>query len=132
MRRISLAIALVLATVATQSATTPSQEADRWALENARPTGEPENCLQLIRIRETKVRDNRTIDFVMNNGDIYRNTLPFECPGLAFDERFAYRTSINRLCNVDTITVLHSDGMRGATCGLGQFQPVEIAERPRP
>ena len=131
MRRISLAIALVLATVATQSATTPRQDADRWALEHATPTGEPENCLQLIRIRETRVRDGQTIDFVMVNGDVYRNTLPFECPGLAFDERFSYRTSINRLCNVDTITVFDSTGMRGATCGLGQFQPIEIAERPR-
>jgi hypothetical protein len=124
-----LLFALVLAGCATESGLTPSGEADQWALANARETGPAENCIQLVRIRDTRVRDDQTIDFNLVDGSVWRNRLPYECPGLGFEERFAYRTSLTQLCNVDTITVLHSDGSRGASCGLGQFQPVEIAER---
>jgi len=109
---------------------TGSQEADQWALVNARPVGEPENCITVNRIRDTNVRDERTIDFTLVNGDVMRSRLPHACPGLAFDERFAHRVMTGRLCAVDTITVLHSTG-RGASCGLGPFQKVEIPDRPR-
>jgi hypothetical protein len=38
---------------------------------------------------------------------------------------------LSRLCSVDIITVLHSGGggQRGASCGLGAFQPVELPRR---
>lgn len=94
-----------------------------------RPTAEkPLGCVQISRIRNTIVRDDSTIDFIMNNGDVYRNTLPNSCPSLGFEERFAYKTSISQLCSVDIITVLSTAGtglMRGASCGLGKFQKME-------
>jgi hypothetical protein len=91
----------------------------------ATPAGKPVDCLNLQDIRETRVRDDRTIDFYANGGKTYRNTLPYKCSGLGFDQAFAYKTSINRLCSVDTITVLQQGGQsRGPTCGLGSFQPV--------
>ena len=99
------------------------------ALTEARTAGEPEDCVQINRIRNTRVRDERTIDFFMNGGKVMRNTLPYECPGLAFEDRFAFETSLSRLCSVDTITVLQSGVGRGASCGLGSFQPVELPER---
>ena len=64
----------------------------------------------------------------MRGGKVYRNTLPYSCSGLVSEDRFSYRTSIGRLCNVDTIRVLHSYGgnlEEGVGCGLGKFQPVE-------
>jgi hypothetical protein len=93
------------------------------------PDGEPVNCVQRNRIRSTNVIDDQTIDFVMTNGDIYRNTLPSRCPGLGFERAFGYRTSVSQLCNVDIITVLNTGGgpRRGASCGLGQFQPMRPA-----
>lgn len=96
------------------------------------PAGEPVSCVQTNLIRSTEVIDDRTIDFRMNGGDTYRNTLPHSCPGLGFEKSFAYKTSISRLCNVDTITVLYTGGgpRRGATCGLGEFVPVKAAEKP--
>ena len=129
MRSISAAATILLAACAMQGGPTPQQQADQRALANARPVGVPQDCIILNRIRDTQVRDNRTIDFRLVDGRVMRSRLAQECPGLAFDERFTYRTSLDRLCDVDTITVLYSDGTRGATCGLGPFQQVEIAGR---
>ena len=94
------------------------------------PDGKPESCVQLSDIRETRVRDDRTIDFYMRGHRVYRNTLPSECPQLGFEQRFAYETSLDKLCSVDIITVLQEPGVtRGASCGLGEFQPVTGAPR---
>lgn len=93
-----------------------------------RAVGEPVNCVSLRSIRSTNVVDASTIDFKMNGGKIYRNSLPYSCPGLKFEDRFSYRTSTGQLCNVDIVRVLHDYGGRlseGAGCGLGKFQPVE-------
>jgi hypothetical protein len=93
-----------------------------------RPVGKPISCVPLASIRSTKVVDNSTIDFTMAGGKMYRNSLPQSCPGLKFEDRFSYRTSIGQLCSVDIVRVLHDYGGRlteGAGCGLGKFQPVE-------
>lgn len=97
----------------------------------ARPSGKPESCLWLPRIRETRVRDDRTIDFYTRDGRVYRNVLPHSCPSLGFERAFSYSTSLTQLCSTDIITVLHQGGavMRGASCGLGSFQPVQGAPR---
>jgi len=90
--------------------------------------GEPKSCVMRSHIRSTDVIDDQTIDFKMINGDIYRNNLPSKCSGLNFEEAFSYKTSTNRLCNVDIIHVLTQTGgqldTRGA-CGLGKFQQIE-------
>ena len=92
--------------------------------------GEPVDCIETTRIRSTDVHGDGVIDFELNGGKVYRNVLPVACPSLGFDERFAYKTSISRLCSVDTITVLQSPGLSpGPTCGLGTFQPVKDAPR---
>lgn len=84
------------------------------------------NCVHIQRIRSTRVLDDRTIDFELINGSTLRNTLPNSCPSLGFEEAFSYSTSLAQLCSVDIITVLHQGGgqRRGASCGLGPFQPV--------
>ncbi|WP_231639363.1 hypothetical protein [Sphingomonas profundi] len=95
------------------------------------PGAKAENCVQIVQIRETRVRDDSTIDFYMRDGRIYRNTLPNSCPQLGFEESFSYATSLSQLCSVDIITVLNRTGgglMRGASCGLGSFVPVAKAK----
>lgn len=92
------------------------------------PAGKAVDCIQISTIRSSNVRDDRTIDFETNGGKVYRNTLPNSCPSLGFEKRFSYSTSIPQLCSVDIITVLQSGGpglMRGASCGLGKFQPMQ-------
>jgi hypothetical protein len=96
----------------------------------ATPIGKAENCVQLQSIRETRVRDDQTIDFYMRGGKVYRNTLAGVCPQLGFEERYTYQTSIGSLCSTDIVTVLQGPNlMRGASCGLGKFQPVKLAPR---
>ena len=97
--------------------------------DNLRPAGEAVNCVQIQQIRNTDVLDDKTIDFHMLGGKIYRNTLPHSCPGLGFEQKFMYKTSLSQLCSVDIITVLQDAGglHRGASCGLGKFQPMENA-----
>jgi hypothetical protein len=96
------------------------------------PAGEPVNCISINQIRSTKILANNVIDFKMTGGKTYRNTLPHACPSLLTEDRFGYKTSLSRLCNVDTIRVLTSAGgqlQEGAGCGLGKFQPMEkVAE----
>ena len=94
----------------------------------ATPAGDPVDCVQLNQVRATYVRSDQVIDFELSGKRMYRNTLSNACPSLGFEERFAYTVSNGQLCSVDTITVLQSNGMRGATCGLGKFQPVSIAK----
>jgi hypothetical protein len=99
---------------------------------DAVPAGKPVSCVSITQIRETRVRSDKVIDFYMAGGKIYRNELPLSCPQLGFEQRFLYRTSINQLCSVDTITVLvGSAAQPGVSCGLGQFQPVTIAKPAR-
>ncbi len=93
---------------------TPAEEASVQA------TGKAVNCLSTPRIRETRVRNDQTIDFIMSGGQVYRNRLPYSCSNLGFEERFAYEAPTQELCSSDAITVIPN----GPSCGLGQFQPV--------
>jgi len=110
----------------------PGAARDRNVLPTATPAGKPQSCIPLRSIRQSHVRGDYVIDFEMTGGKVYRNTLPDGCPGLGFDESFTYRTSLSQLCSSDIITVLQSPGpRRGASCGLGQFQPVTLAKKAR-
>jgi hypothetical protein len=98
----------------------------------ATPVGDAQSCIHINTIRESRVRSDKIIDFRAGGNRWYRNELPHSCPSLGFEERFMYQTSLNQLCSVDIITVLHTSGSgldRGASCGLGKFQPVSIAKK---
>jgi len=95
----------------------------------AEPIGEPVTCINIASIRNSHVRDDRTIDFVLTGGRVMRNELPYRCNSLGFEEAFSYATSLSQLCNTDIITVLRQTGGRldpGPSCGLGKFQPVKL------
>ena len=94
----------------------------------AKSDGPAVSCIPLTGIRASHVRSDEVIDFEMAGGKVYRNTLPSSCPSLGFEERFSYETSLSQLCSTDIITVLYSTPLsRGASCGLGAFQPVTLA-----
>ncbi len=121
---------LIFAAVAVLLATGSSAIArDRSAIPEATEDGDPVSCVSLSRVRETRVHGDSTIDFVMSGGKVFRNTLPYSCPSLGFEERFLYKTSIDQICSVDIITVLQSPGLsQGPSCGLGKFQPVKLVK----
>jgi hypothetical protein len=125
------ALALILTSTLLLGGSSAVAKRDRNQVPAAVDVGAPVSCIQTHSIRESRVRSDQVIDFRTNGNKWYRNTLPHSCPSLGFEERFLYKTSINQLCSVDVITVLHSYGSgldRGASCGLGKFQPVQISK----
>ena len=89
-------------------------------------SGPARSCVNLQQIRESRVRSNDVVDFVLVNGSTLRNRLPYSCPQLGFERSFTYATSLSQLCSTDIITVIVQGGgpSRGASCGLGQFTPI--------
>ncbi len=90
----------------------------------------PENavsCINVTRIRNTKVVDDSSIIFYMRGKTIYLNVLRRQCRGLAREGRFSYRSSTGSLCHLDSIRILYGTAFgldEGASCGLGYFQEV--------
>lgn len=117
-----LVVAAVIATAV------PVSARDSGKVPLATPDGKPEFCIPLSRIRQSHVRNDSVIDFEMMGGKYYRATIEGGCPGLGFEERFGYSTSLDRLCASDIITVLYTSPISsGARCALGPFQPVKLA-----
>jgi hypothetical protein len=94
----------------------------------AHPIGAPVSCVQLSQIRETKIRDDWTIDFIGDGDRVWRNALTSRCSGLRAENGITYETSLSQLCNTDIVYVLETAGglHRGPSCGLGQFVPVRL------
>lgn len=112
------------------TAAAPGAARDVNAVPEATPTGPAQSCVPITQLRQSLVRNDRVIDFELGGGRYYRVTLPQGCPGLGFEKRFAYQTSLSQLCSTDIITVLQQAPlMRGASCGLAEFQPVTIAKK---
>ena len=89
------------------------------------------NCIELSRITGTEVIDSQNVIFTMRDGTSYLNTLPHMCAGLSESDTILFRSTIDQLCNVDTISTMQKFGggyQAGAACGLGRFQPIGKAE----
>jgi hypothetical protein len=115
---------------------TPPDPAARAAADAARTpgvtmVGKGQSCINRSQVRATVVRSDTVIDFEMQGGKIYRNTLKRSCPGLGWDRAIAYETSIDQLCTPQIIYTLQTTGgtlQRGAGCSLGEFVPVEYVK----
>jgi len=85
------------------------------------------NCINIKRMRNTKVVDDLRILFYMRGGSDYVNILPRQCRGLSREGRFSYRVSANTLCKQDSIRILRygATGLEeGISCRLGSFHEV--------
>lgn len=136
MRTALIASACTLLTLASLTLAMTAMAQDDAADADAAATAddidrEGERCISVSRLRTTYVVDDRTVLFYMRGGDIYRNVLRYDCPRLKRENRFSYRVTANRLCNVDTITVIEGFGSslgRGVSCGLGKFYGISEGE----
>lgn len=132
MKRLTLP-AILSAAVLAGCAPTPAAERADAAADAAPPqAASGESCINLASIRESRVVDDNTIDFIMRDGSIYRNTLPNRCPSLGFEAAFTYATSLSQLCSSDIIRVIQQGGgpQLGASCGLGRFVPYTPPPKP--
>src|SRR5262244_2004904 len=79
-------------------------------------TREAPRCLQVRDIQSHTAISDREILFDMGNHVVWKNTLRAACPGLRFENAFAWDVSGGEVCaNQQTITVLH----QGTPCQLG-------------
>lgn len=95
--------------------------------------GKEQDCLTVTQYSSTRIRDDRTIDFIgTGGGKAWRVTLPHRCSGLKAADSFTFSTSLSQLCRTDIIYPLQrygSDLQRGAACGMGPFVPVKLARQ---
>lgn len=89
--------------------------------------GKKESCIEVVRIKETRILDDQTILFGMRGGEFYLNRLPVRCISLKIAGGFSYSTSIDKLCKQDTIKVVQPGSAPGQTCSIGEF--VEFKEK---
>lgn len=93
--------------------------------------GPPVNCISTNQIRSIRVIDDHTIDFETTGRRAFRNNLPFRCSGLTFNSGIRHNSRTSQLCSFNTFTINSlGSGPRGATCRLGQFQPMKRAPVP--
>jgi hypothetical protein len=127
--KLQLGLMFVIAPLALASCT-QERPSDRPAVSPAaKIVGEAESCVQITQLRESRIRDDWTIDFIRSGNRAWRNTLPYRCNGLKSEDAFTYETSLTQLCSTDIIYVLQRVGgslQRGPGCGLGKFVPVEL------
>lgn len=118
----------LLAVGCAQNKERPSDANPAAGAPEVKVVGEARSCINRSQIRNTVVRSDRVIDFEMQGGKVYRNTLTSNCPSLGMDRAITYNTSIDQLCSPQIIYVLQNVGgqpRQGAGCGLGKFVPVE-------
>ena len=87
--RFHAALAATLTTLALSACAAPEAPVEP-APTLAPQTASGERCIGLAAIRNTRVVDDSTIDFIMRDGRILRNTLPHACPSLGFEEAFTH------------------------------------------
>ncbi|HWM30046.1 MAG TPA: hypothetical protein VNQ14_16405 [Woeseiaceae bacterium] len=88
---------------------------------------EAEHCVRVDDVDDIDIVDAETLIFRMRGGEVYRNDLPHECPGMRSSDTLMYRSSVGKLCSVDIVTVLEDWGFGfapGVSCGLGMFHPI--------
>jgi len=132
LRALALApLPLILAACAPADPAARAQ-ADAARTPEAKVLGEGISCINRSQVRASLVRSDTVIDFEMQGGKTYRNTLKGSCPGLGWNRAIIYESSIDQLCTPQIVYVLQNIGgvpQRGAGCSLGAFVPVEYVKK---
>lgn len=87
-------------------------------------TGDVVSCIPLKQVRVSDAIADDAIIFTLNNGDVYLNKLRGTCIGLARNDRFSLKTTQNKICRGDILTVSNPVGVDMGSCGLGDFEAV--------
>ena len=94
------------------------------------PPNVAQRCVQVERIDQTRIVDERSILFFMRDHTVLQNVLPTACAGLRKTDRIAYDVVGGRLCANELVTQLVDVGTyaRGVRCALGMFVPISDDE----
>jgi hypothetical protein len=124
MHRVKFTILACIAALSAVGTSSAQEEADRDTRDRDRNAT---HCVRVQSIDKIDIVDSDTMVFRLRGDDVYRNELPYNCPGLQSGDTLMYRTTVGQLCDVDVITVLEDWGFGfapGASCGLGMFHPI--------
>jgi hypothetical protein len=91
--------------------------------------GEKKMCLDVVRIKETRILDDQTILLETYGGAVYISRLPARCTDLRIAGGFSYNTAISKLCKQDIITVVEQGSGIGNRCGIGEFIRIKDVRR---
>ena len=116
--------AMFIATALLLSFMVTVQAQDTGTEKGQSEAGENRHCLLIKDIRRIEVVDNQTILFYTNRKEVWKNSLPAPCSGLKFVGGIGYSTAINKLCDLDIVTVLRHK----TPCQLGTFEKVVDVE----
>ena len=82
------------------------------------------SCINPTRIKEQKILSDREIQFTLNDGEVWLNTLPRACPGLKFQGGFTWDVRGMQVCSNQQTIYVREDG---TPCQLGAFARVPAA-----
>ena len=83
-----------------------------------------DSCINPTRIKEQKILNDREIQFTLNDGEVWLNTLPRACPSLKFQGGFTWEVSGTQVCSNEQTIYVSEDG---TPCQLGAFTRVPAA-----
>lgn len=104
---------------------TPTRQQIRAeSLLEGKVAGEPQQCIQLRRIRHTTVVDESTILYRVNSRELYRASFDVPCGGLDNDTTLITDTNSTQLCTGDQVRVVENPTGRDlSTCAISSFTP---------
>jgi len=125
-----LAAGVVALGLSAAQAEEKKDDAPEWPerLSEYERTGEYKDCLGVTEMRSSRIIDKQHILFTTRGGDTYVNQLPRKCYSLRRYGGFSYSTSLPKLCHLEIITAIDSDGIEYGTCGIGKFE--RVVEKP--
>lgn len=96
---------------------------------DAPPEDAQVQCISIDDIRDSVIRNDRTIHLRMRGNTYYEMRLQNTCPGLSFYDGFYYRTTPNRqLCGGLDMIMARS----GSRCPIESFTRIEKEQQAKP
>jgi len=141
-RRVIATVRTWLGALALAAAVGVAADAPRVAAEPGTPTFEEivngtappidysqtEKCLRSERIERTEPLSDRFIVFHMRGGALWIAQMRSRCPEMTYDSKLMFEKSNPRICEWDTVRVVHDEGFDGyrygPRCNLPKFEPV--------
>jgi len=80
-----------------------------------------DSCINPTRIKEQKILSDREIQFTLNDGEVWLNTLSRACPSLKFQGGFTWEVRGTQVCSNEQTIYVREDG---TPCQLGAFTRV--------
>ena len=123
---VAFTMAALLAGCASDDNRTPRAE-QRWVAD-----GPEVSCINRNQVRSTEVVDDQHHQ-LRHEQPAHVRQPPAQQPARAWpaDRTFTVNSRTTQFCSANTITVITGPGgQRGATCGLGRFQPVVREDAP--